>query len=107
MAAAEIDVEVVYAALPPAILRLRVPAAATVLDAISAARLTPAEGLDLRHLGVGIFGRRVGLGDAVRAGDRIEIYLPLRADPKARRKARAQEARLSGGASGKRSGGSA
>lgn len=40
---------------------------------------------------VGIFGKLGKLSATVRAGDRIEIYRPLLADPKAVRKQRAAE----------------
>ncbi len=95
MAAAEIDVEVVHVSVPPVLRVIRVPAGATVLEVISRSGLAKAASLELRHGGVGIFGRRVGLGDPVHAGDRIEIYENLPADPKARRRVRAREARLS------------
>ena len=38
---------------------------------------------------VGIFGRRTALNAIVQDGDRIEIYRPLIADPKAARRTRA------------------
>jgi len=38
---------------------------------------------------VGIWGRRCALDDTVRAGDRIELYRPLTADPKEVRRRRA------------------
>ena len=40
---------------------------------------------------VGVFGKLTKLSAAVRAGDRVEIYRPLLADPKAVRKQRAAE----------------
>ena len=40
---------------------------------------------------VGIFGVRCDRDAVPRDGDRIEIYRPLRADPKASRRARAQD----------------
>jgi len=39
---------------------------------------------------VGIHGRRVGLDARLADGDRVEIYRPLRADPKAARRRRAR-----------------
>lgn len=44
-------------------------------------------GIDLAR--VGIWGRRCGLDDVVRDGDRIELYRPLTADPKEVRRRRA------------------
>ena len=40
---------------------------------------------------VGVFGKLAKLSATVRAGDRVEIYRPLLADPKAVRKQRAAE----------------
>ena len=45
--------------------------------------------IDLALAGVGVFGRVRGLEDPVSAGDRIEIYRPLPADPKEIRRRRA------------------
>lgn len=44
--------------------------------------------LDLSSAPVGIFGRLRGRGEAVADGDRVEIYRPLRADPKDARRQR-------------------
>ena len=41
---------------------------------------------------VGIFSRKVGLDYVLKAGDRIEIYRPLIADPKEGRRERARKA---------------
>jgi putative ubiquitin-RnfH superfamily antitoxin RatB of RatAB toxin-antitoxin module len=45
--------------------------------------------IDLDKARVGIFGKLKKLDQPVRAGDRVEIYRPLIADPKAVRKKRA------------------
>ena len=45
---------------------------------------------------VGIWSRMVKLKDIVKAGDRIEIYRPLIADPKEVRKRRAEKAKEEG-----------
>jgi uncharacterized protein len=45
--------------------------------------------IDLDANKVGIFGKLAKLDQAVEEGDRIEIYRPLIADPKAARKQRA------------------
>jgi len=45
--------------------------------------------IDLAHQAVGIFGERRSLATPVAAGDRIEIYRPLAADPKEARRRRA------------------
>lgn len=46
-------------------------------------------GLDLNDAKVGIFGRLCELTTTVQPGQRIEIYRPLLADPKAARRQRA------------------
>jgi hypothetical protein len=47
--------------------------------------------LALEQLEVGIYGKLAKLDDSLRAKDRIEIYRPLIADPKAVRKQRAAD----------------
>ena len=42
---------------------------------------------------LGIFGQAVPPQQALNPGDRVEIYRPLKADPKAARKARAEKAK--------------
>ncbi len=48
--------------------------------------------IDLKQQRVGIFGEPAALNDAVHDGDRVEIYRPLRADPKEVRRRRAAKA---------------
>ena len=61
---------------------LELPAGAT-------ARALAAAGFTEVHA-VGVFGKRVALDQALREGDRVEIYRPLAVDPKeARRRRRA------------------
>ncbi|NNG12732.1 MAG: RnfH family protein [Halobacteria archaeon] len=47
--------------------------------------------IDLGQNKVGIFGRLGKLADVLQAGDRVEIYRPLIADPKEVRKQRAAQ----------------
>ncbi|TCK01545.1 hypothetical protein EV694_0160 [Volucribacter psittacicida] len=47
--------------------------------------------IDLRQNKIGIFSRPAKLTDIVNAGDRIEIYRPLLADPKEIRRKRAEQ----------------
>lgn len=42
------------------------------------------------HLTCGIWGRRVSLSESLREGDRVELYRPLRVDPKVARRERFQ-----------------
>ncbi len=46
--------------------------------------------IDLASVSVGVFGKLRRMSDLARAGDRIEIYRPLIADPKESRRRRAQ-----------------
>jgi putative ubiquitin-RnfH superfamily antitoxin RatB of RatAB toxin-antitoxin module len=67
-----------------------VPWGATVQEAIEISGLLDRfQDLDLAVNRVGIFGRLRRLDDVVKAGERIEIYRPLRADPKEARRRRA------------------
>ncbi|AKV06577.1 protein RnfH [Pseudomonas fluorescens NCIMB 11764] len=96
MVEAVIEVEVVYAAVDRQVLLcVTVPAGATVRAALLASgvdREFPE--LDLAECPVGIFGKVVADPDTrqLQAGDRIEIYRPLLADPKEVRRLRAAKA---------------
>lgn len=90
MIGASVEIEVVYA-LPgrQTLLRFRVEPDTTVGAALvisGIATLHPE--IDLVAQRVGIFGHFVGREQVVAAGDRIELYRPLIADPKASRHAR-------------------
>jgi putative ubiquitin-RnfH superfamily antitoxin RatB of RatAB toxin-antitoxin module len=63
---------------------------ATVATALAAIdRIAPFKDLDLDSREVGVFGRLVSREQALRPGDRIEIYRPLEVDPKEARRRRA------------------
>jgi putative ubiquitin-RnfH superfamily antitoxin RatB of RatAB toxin-antitoxin module len=62
---------------------LELEAGATVRGALAAA------GIAAPH-GAGIHGRRVALDTRLADGDRVEIYRPLRAEPKEARRQRAR-----------------
>jgi hypothetical protein len=91
MGSAELAVTVAYAtAARQVVLPVRVVAGAAVHEAIAASGiLEEFPEIELARQAVGIFGERAALTDPVRDGDRIEIYRPLRADPKEARRARA------------------
>lgn len=80
---------------------LQLPDDATVADALVAARLAAEReraGLDasLWELApLGVFGEPRVRQSLVQDGDRIELYRPLRADPRARRRERVQRERRS------------
>lgn len=96
MVEAVIEVEVVYAAVDrQVLLTLTVPVGTSVRAALlgsAVAREFPE--LDLLNCPVGIFGKVVADPErrSVQAGDRIEIYRPLLADPKEVRRLRAVKA---------------
>ncbi len=88
-------VEIAYALAQRAVVKtLQLPPGAVVADALRAAALDPDfAGVDLSHCPVGIFGVLARPDQALEAGDRIEIYRKLAADPKAARRERARQAR--------------
>jgi putative ubiquitin-RnfH superfamily antitoxin RatB of RatAB toxin-antitoxin module len=63
---------------------------ATVDDAIRASGITAKLPSGFKPVAIGIFGRTVSANDKLRAGDRIELYRPLKIDPKEARRRRAQ-----------------
>ena len=86
-------VEVAYAVPDQqVILPVLVASDATVEMAIAASGvLTQFPSIDLSTQKVGIFSRLVSLNQPLQPRDRIEIYRPLQADPKAARRARAAQ----------------
>jgi len=93
MAEGWIAVEVAYAR--PDVQRiyaLQLSTSATVRDAIEQCDvLREFPEIDLNRHKVGIFGKVAKLDQVLRAGDRVEIYRPLIADPKLVRKQRAAQ----------------
>ncbi len=61
---------------------------ADALESPAARRLL--ESFGRASLAVGIWSRRCELDTALRDGDRVEVYRPLVADPKAQRRSRAR-----------------
>ncbi len=96
MAGAEqINVEVIYA-LPEQVHRvaLKVTAGTTLMRAIQESGLLQrCPEIDLTMNKVGIFGRLRDLDALLKEGDRVEIYRPLRADPKEARRQRVEDKR--------------
>jgi putative ubiquitin-RnfH superfamily antitoxin RatB of RatAB toxin-antitoxin module len=81
-------VEVVYA-LPTRQRIVTVPLGVrmTALEAVHASGLLAEfPELDAATLALGIFGRRVDASQPLRADDRVEIYRPLRNDPRVARR---------------------
>ncbi len=87
-----IEVEVAHVAPQATFLRcVRVPADATARDAIEASGvLREVPGIELARLRVGIHARLAGLDAPLAHGDRVELYRPLVADPKDRRRRQAE-----------------
>ncbi|MGD8679130.1 MAG: RnfH family protein [Lysobacterales bacterium] len=86
-----IRVEVVYATPGrQELVELRVPAGSTVADAIELSGMKERfDGLVVDESAVGIFSRKVPMDHVLEAGDRVEIYRPLIADPREARRRRA------------------
>lgn len=86
-------VEVAYA-LPEeqAVIPLRVEPGTTVREAIHRSRLLDNyPEIDLETQQVGVFSKPVSLDTPLRPKDRVEIYRPLKVDPKEMRRRRARE----------------
>lgn len=88
-------VEVVFA-LPDRQRVVRLP----LRDGMTAHEAVEAAGLErefpeiaVRDLVLGIYGRRVDATEVLRGGDRVEIYRPLKYDPRDARRKAAQAAR--------------
>lgn len=97
MTAAAVRVEVVYAARGYRIsIKLRARAGETVAAIVRRSGILtqcPPDTDPLRGKGgVGIFGERAALDAVPAAGDRIEIYRPLKRDPMEARRRRAARA---------------
>jgi hypothetical protein len=69
--------------------RLALPPGATVRQALEASGIgAVVPGADLRNAAIGVWGRKARTDQLLRQGDRIEIYRPLRVDPKLARRER-------------------
>lgn len=90
-----IKVEVAYA-LPDkqAIVEVEVALGTTAAEAVKLSNITAQfKGIDMENAKLGIFGKGVADTLELKAGDRVEVYRPLIADPKEVRKARAAKAK--------------
>jgi putative ubiquitin-RnfH superfamily antitoxin RatB of RatAB toxin-antitoxin module len=86
-----LQVTVVYARAPREVLEfhLLLEPGSTVLQALQASgllQLVPSP--DLQTAVIGVWGRKSGLRQVLRANDRVEIYRKLRVDPKVARRER-------------------
>jgi hypothetical protein len=91
----KLRVEIAYAQAQRVIVKTySLAPGARVADALRLAALDPDfSGVDLANSALGVFGKVARTDQVLREGDRIEIYRPLSADPKAARRARARQAR--------------
>lgn len=89
-----ISVQVVYATPEKQVLKKIIVSEHATIETVitSSGLLEEFPEIDLLKNGVGVFSERRQLSDVVRAGDRIEIYRPLVADPREIRRRRAREA---------------
>jgi len=90
-----IQIEVAYANPDKQIIRaVSVASGTTVAEAIELTAIKDEfPGIKIDPGGVGIFSRKVPMEHVLRAGDRVEIYRPLIADPKEVRRERAKKAK--------------
>jgi len=95
-AAETINIEVAYA-LPEkqVIIPVNVDAGTTIGGAIvQSGIMMEFPELDIEHREVGIFGKVAPMTKVLADGDRVEIYRPLKADPKEVRRKRAAEGKV-------------
>ena len=94
-APAMIRVEVAYATpRKQRLIALDIPAGSTAAQAIEESGIRDEfPDMVVDSSSVGIFSRRISLDHELRAGDRVEIYRPLIADPKEIRRQRARKKR--------------
>jgi uncharacterized protein len=98
MAPAELRVSVVFSPRPREVdeVELLLPTGATVADALVASGMQARHPqVDFAALPVGIWGAFCERSDALRDRDRVELYRPLRVDPKEARRLRHQAQRAS------------
>ncbi len=87
-----LQVSVVYCDPERAVTRdIRVEPGTTVGDAIRLSGIRELLPADFEPAGIGIFGRLVAKSTVLHDGDRVELYRPLRIDPKQARRRRADD----------------
>ena len=87
-----IEVEVAYATPQrQQVITIKVPAGSSAIDAVRCSGILHAfPEIDLTRVKLGVYSRRIDPNQAVRAGDRIEIYRLLLTDPQRARRVRAR-----------------
>jgi uncharacterized protein len=89
--AGPLSVCVAYSGAPRQVdlVALSLPAGATVGDALRRSGLLERHSeIDLASIKIGVWGKLRALTDVLRDGDRVEVYRPLRVDPKEARRQR-------------------
>jgi putative ubiquitin-RnfH superfamily antitoxin RatB of RatAB toxin-antitoxin module len=96
------NIEVVYCPEPGRCdrVQLTLPTGACLHDAIVASGVCQRNGLEPASVQAGIWGRRQPPDVALRDRDRVEIYRPLRVDPKEARRLRYKRVRADKPAAG-------
>jgi len=107
-----IRVTLVYSPSPRKVqeIALELPLGATLTQALQSSGIqTLFPDLDLQHALAGIWGRKAGLEQVLRDQDRVELYRPLKVNPKVARRERfaKQGARTTGLFATRRAGGKA
>lgn len=107
-----IRVTLVYSPLPRKVqeIALELPRGATLTQALQASGIqTLFPDLDLQHVVAGVWGRKAGPEQVLRDQDRVELYRPLKVNPKVARRERfaKQGARTTGLFATRRAGGKA
>lgn len=89
-----IRVEVAYAEPERQwLLRVELAEGASAADAITACGIEREAGIDASAMSIGIWSKPVQSSRVLRDGDRVELYRPLKADPKESRRRRAARAK--------------
>jgi len=85
-----LHIELAYSPAPRLVrsMALELPAGSTLADALTASGWLAQCGWALDSLRCGVWGRVQPLEHALRDGDRVEVYRPLKVDPKEARRLR-------------------
>ena len=78
------------------VIELSVPTGTTAAEAVARSGIRERHPGIPREAALGVFGRIVGPGERLEAGDRVELYRELPADPKETRRRLAREGRSMG-----------
>jgi putative ubiquitin-RnfH superfamily antitoxin RatB of RatAB toxin-antitoxin module len=94
-----LNIEVVYCPQPGACDRVQLilPDGARLDEAVAASGLCQRHGLQPASVEAGVWGRRQPLQTTLRDRDRVELYRPLRVDPKEARRQRYKGAKAAKG----------